>query len=368
MLAQVAQAKEYQIDPTADFLALKASNSHNQYLTASEVTTWKDWGDGVWRTNDTYTATGLKINYVEFTNWAVDNETSSGDKLGIWQRTSNITKYDRYSHPIEERSISGNYISSVYGYDESLPIAIVTGARRSEQALGSEASFIGFESNDEGQTLSDNDYWSLNAYNEYSTDAHTGTYSRKILSTSQSGTSPCYGPTRDFLPPDLEGQNRKYVLSCWVKTETGFGSNNGSLVIHSKQDSEDNTLYPNSGSAINDVPINDTQGKWVYYQAVIDLGNVRTENSIGGGTLLRIRCYPKNDNPSKYMLIDDIRLRPIDASMSTYTYNDLGKVTSITDENNITAYYEYDDAGRLKLVRDQNYNIKAKHEYHYARE
>ncbi|RYY47641.1 MAG: hypothetical protein EOO06_12090 [Chitinophagaceae bacterium] len=64
--------------------------------------------------------------------------------------------------------------------------------------------------------------------------------------------------------------------------------------------------------------------------------------------------------------IDELRLHPKNAMMTTYTYAPLVGVTSQTDVTNRTTYYEYDSFGRLFLVRDHDRNILKKICYNYA--
>jgi len=54
--------------------------------------------------------------------------------------------------------------------------------------------------------------------------------------------------------------------------------------------------------------------------------------------------------------IDELRLFPTDAQMSTFTYDPLVGMTSQTDPNGITTYYKYDSFGRLEYVKDNNRN------------
>lgn len=53
------------------------------------------------------------------------------------------------------------------------------------------------------------------------------------------------------------------------------------------------------------------------------------------------------------------------ALITTYTYKSLVGITSETDPAGVTTYYEYDDYGRLLCVRNNDYNIVTKYEYHY---
>lgn len=54
------------------------------------------------------------------------------------------------------------------------------------------------------------------------------------------------------------------------------------------------------------------------------------------------------------------------AAVTTYTYKPQTGVTSITNGNNITNKYEYDDFQRLKTIKDQNNNFVKKNDYAYA--
>lgn len=64
--------------------------------------------------------------------------------------------------------------------------------------------------------------------------------------------------------------------------------------------------------------------------------------------------------------IDELRLHPADAQMTTYTYEPLVGMTSQTDARNYTTYYEYDDFGRLETIKDENGKILEHYEYNYA--
>ncbi|SFF57514.1 hypothetical protein [Thermoflexibacter ruber] len=69
--------------------------------------------------------------------------------------------------------------------------------------------------------------------------------------------------------------------------------------------------------------------------------------------------------PAGYQFIDEVRIFPESAMMTTYTYEPLVGVLSITDPNNTSAYYVYDEFQRLKMVKDQDGNILQKTQYHY---
>ena len=53
------------------------------------------------------------------------------------------------------------------------------------------------------------------------------------------------------------------------------------------------------------------------------------------------------------------------AMVTTYTYDPLIGVTSITDPKGYTVYYEYDDFNRLKSVKDTDGNLVSENKYNY---
>jgi YD repeat-containing protein len=63
--------------------------------------------------------------------------------------------------------------------------------------------------------------------------------------------------------------------------------------------------------------------------------------------------------------IDELRVCPAGALMTTYTYDPLNGLTSQCDENNRITYYEYDTMGRLRDVKDQDGNVIKTIDYHY---
>lgn len=63
--------------------------------------------------------------------------------------------------------------------------------------------------------------------------------------------------------------------------------------------------------------------------------------------------------------VDDVRVFPVDALMTTYTYSPMVGKTSETDPSGKTKTFEYDGLGRLLRIRDQDGNILKQYDYEY---
>jgi len=90
-----------------------------------------------------------------------------------------------------------------------------------------------------------------------------------------------------------------------------------------------------------------SRNNWTYYQHLLP-ASATSVTLTGGGNI-----------------IDELRLYPVDAQMTTHTYQPLVGMTSTCDLNSRVTYYEYDGLLRLKRIRDQDYNIIKSLEYQY---
>lgn len=124
----------------------------------------------------------------------------------------------------------------------------------------------------------------------------------------------------------LSTQN--YTVSYWTKNATAFAVS-GTLAGWPKK-GQTGTL---NGQA------------WTYYEHQV-AGNTSVSVT-GSGT------------------IDELRLYPADAQMTTYTYELLVGLKSACDVNNKVNYYEYDSLKRLLRIRDQDGNILKVFDYKY---
>jgi hypothetical protein len=139
-----------------------------------------------------------------------------------------------------------------------------------------------------------------------------------------------YAPTGIMYYPLSSGSINKTGLTSTTNYVVSYWSNSGSYTV------------TGSGSVIQGPTING----WTYY-----------EQSVTGVTSLTISG---NGN------IDELRLYPANAQLTSYTYSPLVGMTSSCDLNNRVTYYYYDSLGRLYMVKDKDGNIVKMYSYQYG--
>lgn len=131
--------------------------------------------------------------------------------------------------------------------------------------------------------------------------------------------------------------------------------------------------YPIAGGAISFSGLNATRAYIVSYwstagsYAVTGSGTFKTGKTVGAWTYYEhtvtgVTAVSVSGTSGN---IDELRLYPQGAQMTTYTYEPLVGVTSECDLNNRVTYYLYDGMERLWLVKDQDRNILKEICYNY---
>lgn len=212
-----------------------------------------------------------------------------------------------YSDGTVKESYKQNDLKTAYiwDYKKSYPIAKVENV----QSAG-EIAYTSFETSED---------WQSGGYNQWTYNTSAKKYFFPIV-TGSMAYDLNYNSTPQTVTRSLDA-SKQYVLSLWYN---GSNLNVGGLT-----------------------PVNgETIGPWTY-----------KEYAVSGLSSITI---------SGTGLIDELRLYPKGAFMTTFTYQPLFGLTTSCDANNWISYYTYDDLGRLIIVRDKEGNILKKICYNFA--
>ncbi|NQX96521.1 MAG: hypothetical protein HRT73_01405 [Flavobacteriales bacterium] len=238
----------------------------------------------------------------------------NGYDASFYKPTHQFLSYDNKRRLLKYKAEDGFIVSNKYSDDIDFELLIAT-CKNAEPDKVFYSSYIDDQRTEGGYS---SDFSAVNiAINTSSSDSKTG-----FIST-------------DLNLSDINQSNipiGKYILSFWSKV---VPSANPPITIN--------------GTAISilkqHVSIATATG-WKLNYYVVDVTAI-SEITISGNELL-----------------DEIRMYPYDAQLTTYTYFDGGLIHTITDENSITTDYEYDGMYRLKMIKDGNGNIIEERKYH----
>ncbi|HET6256663.1 MAG TPA: hypothetical protein VFE32_21490 [Puia sp.] len=232
---------------------------------------------------------------------SLSNETTSG---GLYSSLLSDAHYVRKG----QLQYDGNTNLSVATKASDIPVSYIWDYRHSSpiaavsNAVQADIAYTSFEADGKGN-------WTFTGSDTLDPAAPTGDhyYNLHNGNISKSGLTSA----------------TSYIISYWTKNGSAYsitGTQSG---------------YPIQGKTING---------WTYF-----------EHKITGQTSVSL---------SGTGYIDELRLYPANAQMTTYTYTPLIGMSTKCDVDNRATYYLYDAFGRLKVVLDQDHNIIKTIQYH----
>ncbi|HEY9008336.1 MAG TPA: hypothetical protein VIM75_19485 [Ohtaekwangia sp.] len=322
MLTQEAASYTYKIDPS--------QNNKKLGLVSAAVQTWSDQlpvleqgkllsndskQPGIWRKASNFTFVGSDnvsipidglypaTSVTAFNAWNKDDLAPDG-----WQKTSAITLYDVNSQALEAQDMNNNFAATRMSPDQTRVVATAANVNYPEFVY----------SGAEGEFFNSSGYEAYLNGTVNTTTAHTGT-------TSLTAPAGARGFTYYMQSPR---QQRTYRVSVW--------SSQPQAAIKYKFDSGAETAVPvtNKGKA----------GNWYLLEA--DIATNATSAS-----KLELWC----EAGANITYFDDFRVKPVDAVMTSYVYNQWGEVSHILDNNNLYTEYRYDAMGRLTSTYKESF-------------
>jgi hypothetical protein len=297
------------LTPVVEQLVYKNSISNQNFLKSSK-TNLDYWNGSAW----SVAVTNIIVPRTVQTKTLGQSNYEDRFRYDSYDDKANTTTFSK------ENDITKSYL---WGYNKTYPIAEVVNAPSNE---------IFFDSFEEGG-------WDsyMTAYDN--AKSHTGKLAGKIINN---GSGEQVARSTKWLTISLPS-SKKFKFSGWF-----FSSGpSAEMFLFMRRAGE------TDWSSFERLETNIT-GKWVYVEKEVTVPPDVT------GLNLRV-----DNNSNGTVWYDDIRLHPSSALMTTYTYDPLIGMTSQTDINNRTTYYEYDAFGRLTHIRDKDNNIIKKFCYNY---
>lgn len=323
-------------------------------LVSGHVTTWEDGAialapggiystsadqDGLYRMKETYDFIGTTLPQLDGT-YAISsyedlensfNLVSNQPNLSYgWRFSTEVTLYDVNSHALEAKDLNGNYATTKMDLLQQQVLATASNSEYSELA------FSGAEDGD-GEGPGINNFgggvtqphgirvhiFGADGIEGTSDDhnAHTGLWSIQIAD----------GTAFRYVDDLRSGQLYRALAWCSEENAVKFQVNI-------------------ADGGVTDLPtkVLGSSDGWFLHEAVVEVDD-------GTSNMVQVEILTTGISTDvKY--IDDFRLQPVDATATSFVYNEWGELSDILDQNNLFTHYEYDQMGRLKTITRETFN------------
>lgn len=273
---------------------------------------WRHDASYVYRTDVTGSTASGEFNYsggiyTSFNGFDFDDHSNNSSE---WIETSKVLSYSPNGEPLQEENLAGIRSSAKFGYSENVPELVAQNASLSAVA------FTSFEHED-------HDFID-------ETEAHAGSKSLRLGIAAKHRV--------DELELDDQIKKEGLLVQFWMKPGLNFpdiNSQNGLDIYAIESTLEDENVIA------TDASFTAQAGDWKLFQAHFS-GNQFTFDSGA-----EIEIYFQNFHIGGTWL-DDIRIQPYNAEMTTYVYNpDNLRLLTTFDDQHFGLYNQYNAEGQL---------------------
>ena len=262
-----------------------------------------------------------------------------------WQISNENASYDGFGHPIETRSNNGALQTTLYEYGYTLPSFYAQNAARNELLFESFESPVdarckmpGWANAADCKNLSKPAPFSNHSFQNI--PAKSG---KSALQVTYNGGSNlvCF----DLPNPTL---GKTYEASAWFYDNQSVGTGANATVpgICIGNISGTSCSSPLVSSTFPGEATGSKQWKRVHSVFLLP------SNWSGNISTLGFCLSAGGNGSTAPVLFDEVRFRPKGTLMSTFTFDNAGKIKSATDQNESTKFFEYDVFGNLRAIKN----------------
>ncbi|QEC69294.1 hypothetical protein FRZ67_19010 [Panacibacter ginsenosidivorans] len=282
--------------------SLYYAGSSTGYITGAQLSKYRFLNANVLGLDKQYQLS-VAAPVTNFQPFAISGNTTSQDSR--YRQMVSFDTYDNNYNILQFAVPNQSAASFIYDYNNQYPVAQIA------KATSDQVAYTSFESDGKGN------------WNNY-----TGAITTVTASPFPPTGNKYYNLTTSAILSKTVTIGKSYIISYWSK----------------------NGIYSITGGGTPTNTTGKTINSWTYYEQKVTatLSTITLATVSGTGA------------------IDEVRIYPSDAQMTTYTYDAFGNMLSACDMNSRITYYEYDEMQRLHVVRDQDRNVIKKICYNYA--
>lgn len=307
-------------------------------------------GDVVVKGSTNIRKAGYYTSFSPFWNYGGNSSwiSQTGDKNWTW--SNEVTYFNSKGTEIENRDALNRYNSALFGYLESLPVAVASNSRYHEIAFdGFEDYNFNLDCNGEDNCGQDHFSFKKLINNTSIKVSHAIVHSGKASLQLNGSVHLTKAVKANAASQSYSFNFGKYALGT-NELVTGFSPIPGKQYVISLwvKDGNPRNASTNISVSINGTSLINNNQSWPIVE-----GWKRVEASF---TLpFSATTFELDINSSGASInLDDIRISPFNGQMKTFAYDASSqRLMAEMDENNFATFYEYDDEGILIRVKKE---------------